>query len=168
MSYEVIIPTDVQSLPRTFLIIQADFAKIGVQLKQKALDSTAAFNQMTGSNYTYQGFDLAMWDWTALIDPDFMLSVTTCAQWGGWSDSGFCDKKYDKMYSQQQTAATPAKRRQIVWQMQAYLYKQRPYLWLANDDQVSAVSKSWGGFKNSAQGPFNELNISVLTHVHKK
>ena len=168
MSYEVIIPTDVQSLPRTFQIIQADFAKIGVQLKQDSLDSTAAFNKMTGSNYTYQGFDLAMWDWTALIDPDFMLSVTTCAQWGGWSDSGFCDKKYDKMYSQQQTAATPAKRREIVWQMQAYLYKQRPYLWLANDDQVSAVSKSWAGFTNTAQGPFNELSISVLTHVHQK
>jgi peptide/nickel transport system substrate-binding protein len=168
MSYDVIIPTDVQSLPRTFQIIQADFAKIGVQLKEKALDSTAAFNQMAGSNYTYQGFDLAMWDWTALIDPDFMLSVTTCAQWGGWSDSGFCDKKYDKMYSQQQTAATAAQRRKIVWQMQAYLYKQRPYLWLANDDQVSAVSKSWAGFTNTPQGPFNELSISVLTHVHQK
>jgi peptide/nickel transport system substrate-binding protein len=168
MSYDVIIPTDVQSLPRTFQIIQADFARIGVQLKEKALDSTAAFNQMAGSNYTYQGFDLAMWDWTALIDPDFMLSVTTCAQWGGWSDSGFCDKKYDKMYSQQQTAATAAQRRKIVWQMQAYLYKQRPYLWLANDDQVSAVSKSWAGFTNTPQGPFNELSISVLTHVHQK
>ncbi|HJQ50902.1 MAG TPA: peptide ABC transporter substrate-binding protein [Gaiellaceae bacterium] len=168
MSYDVIIPTDVQSLPRTFQIIQADFAKIGVQLKEKALDSTAAFNQMAGSNYTYQGFDLAMWDWTALIDPDFMLSVTTCAQWGGWSDSGFCDKRYDKMYSQQQTAATAAQRRKIVWQMQAYLYKHRPYLWLANDDQVSAVSKSWAGFTNTPQGPFNELSISVLTHVHQK
>ena len=52
--------------------------------------------------------------------------------------------------------------------MQAYLYKHRPYLWLANDDQVSAVSKSWAGFKNTAQGPFNELSISVLTHVHQK
>jgi peptide/nickel transport system substrate-binding protein len=168
MSYDVIIPTDVQSLPRTFQIVQADFAKIGVQLKEKALDSTAAFNQMAGSNYTYQGFDLAMWDWTALIDPDFMLSVVTCAQWGGWSDSGFCNKTYDKMYSQQQLAATPAKRRAIVWKMQKYLYRQRPYLWLANDDQVSAVTKSWAGFENTPQGPFNELNISVLTHVHPK
>jgi peptide/nickel transport system substrate-binding protein len=168
MSYEVIIPTDVQSLPRTFQIVQADFAKIGVQLKQKALDSTAAFNQMAGSNYTYQGFDLAMWDWTALIDPDFMLSVVTCAQWGGWSDSAFCDKKYDRWYSQQQVAPTPAKRRALVWKMQAYLYKHRPYLWLANDDQVSAVSKSWAGFTNTPQGPFNELNIFVLTHVHQK
>jgi peptide/nickel transport system substrate-binding protein len=168
MSYNVITPTDVQSIPRTFQIIQTDFAKIGVQLKQQALDSSAAFAKMTSPNNTYQGFDLAMWDWTSLIDPDFMLSVVTCAQWGGWSDTGFCSKKYDKMYSQQQLAPTPAKRRAIVWKMQAYLYKQRPYLWLANDDSVSAVSKNWVGFKNTPQGPFNELNIQSLTQVHQK
>jgi hypothetical protein len=52
--------------------------------------------------------------------------------------------------------------------MQAYLYKQRPYLWLANDDSVDAVSKNWVGFKNTAQGPFNEINIQSLTQVHQK
>jgi peptide/nickel transport system substrate-binding protein len=165
MSYQVITPTDVQSIPRTFQIIQADFRKIGVQLSQRALDSTAAAAITTSP---YQDYDLAMWDWTALIDPDFMLSVVTCGQWGGWSDSGFCSKSYDKMYSQQQLAPTAAKRRQIVWQMQAYLYNQRPYLWLANDDSVSAVSKNWVGFQNTAQGPFNELNIEALTQVHQK
>jgi peptide/nickel transport system substrate-binding protein len=168
MSYNVVTPTDVQSIPRTFQIIQTDFKKIGVQLKQQALDSTAAFDQMTKPNNTYQGFDLAMWDWTALIDPDFMLSVVTCDQYGGWSDSGYCNKKYDKWYSQQQVARTDAKRRQLVWKMQAYLYNQRPYLWLANDDSVDAVSKNWVGFKNTAQGPFNEINIQSLTQVHQK
>jgi len=165
MSYQVVTLTDVQSIPRTFQIIQADFRKIGVQLSQHALDSTAAAAITTSP---YQDYDLAMWDWTALIDPDFMLSVVTCGQLGGWSDSGFCSKSYDKMYSQQQTAPTVAKRRQIVWNMQAYLYKQRPYLWLANDDSVSAVSKSWAGFQNTPQGPFNELNIQALTQVHQK
>jgi peptide/nickel transport system substrate-binding protein len=168
MSYNVIAPTDVQSIPRTFQIIQSDFSKIGVQLKQQALDSSAAFAQMTKPNNTYQGFDLAMWDWTALIDPDFMLSVVTCDQYGGWSDSGYCSKRYDKMYSKQQLTPNQTKRRKIVWQMQAYLYKQRPYLWLANDDSVSATSKNWAGFKNTAQGPFNELNIQSLTQVHQK
>lgn len=165
MSYQVVIPTDVQSIPRTFSIIQTDFRKIGVQLTQHSLDSTAAAAITTSP---YQDYDLAMWDWTALIDPDFMLSVVTCGQWGGWSDSGFCSKSYDKMYAEQQLAPTVAKRRQIVWKMQAYLYKQRPYLWLANDDSVDAVSKNWVGFKNTAQGPFNELNIQSLTQVHQK
>jgi peptide/nickel transport system substrate-binding protein len=109
-----------------------------------------------------------MWDWTALIEPDFMLSVVTCDQYGGWSDSGFCNKKYDKWYSQQLVARSNAKRRQLVWKMQAYLYKQRPYLWLANDDSVDAVAKNWVGFKNTAQGPFNEINIQSLTQVHQK
>jgi peptide/nickel transport system substrate-binding protein len=168
MSYDVVAPTDVQSIPRTFQILQTDFKKIGVKLNEKALDSSAAFALMSGPNNTYQGFDLAMWDWTALIDPDFMLSVVTCAQYGGWSDSGYCNKHYDKMYSQQQVAPTVAKRKQIVWKMQAFLYKQRPYLWLANDDSVSATSKNWVGFKNTAQGPFNELNIQSLTQVHQK
>ncbi len=168
MSYSVIAPTDVASIPRTFQIIQTDFGKIGVQLKEEALDSSAAFAKMTSPNNTYQGFDLAMWDWTALIDPDFMLSVVTCAQYGGWSDSGYCNKTYDKMYSEQQVAPTEAKRRQIVWAMQAMLYNQRPYLWLANDDSVAAVASKWADFENTAQGPFNELNIESLTQVHLK
>jgi len=168
MSYSVIAPTDVQSIPRTFQIIQTDFGKIGVQLKEEALDSSAAFAKMSGPNNTYQGFDLAMWDWTALIDPDFMLSVVTCDQYGGWSDSGYCNKTYDKMYSEQQVAPTEAKRRQIVWAMQSMLYDQRPYLWLANDDSVAAVSSKWADFQNTPQGPFNELNIQSLTQVHQK
>jgi len=168
MSYDVIAPTSVASIPRTFQILQPDFAKIGVQLKQKALDATAAFDLMSGPNGSYQGFDLAMWDWTALIDPDFMLSVVTCAQYGGWSDSAFCDKTYDAMYSRQQLTPDQSERQTIVWKMQKYLYDHRPYLWLANDDSVRALGPGWVGFTNTPQGPFNELNIESLTTVHQQ
>jgi peptide/nickel transport system substrate-binding protein len=168
MSYDVVGPTDVQSVPRTFQILQADFAKIGVQLRLKAMDSTAATDFMTGPNDKYLNFDLALWDWVSLIDPDFMLSVVTCAQYGGWSDSGFCNKKYDKMYAKQQLTPNQANRRALVWRMQSFLYDQRPYIWLANDDSVAAVSSKWAGFTNTPQGPFNELSIRVLTSVHQK
>jgi peptide/nickel transport system substrate-binding protein len=168
MVYDVISPTSVSSASRTFQILQPDFKKIGVQLRQKALDATAAFDLMSGPNGSYQGFDLALWDWTALIDPDFMLSVVTCAQWGGWSDTGYCDKKYDRMYSQQQLTPNQNKRRAIVWKMQKYLYDRRPYIWLANDNSVMAVSTKWAGLANTPQGPFNELNILNLTKVHQK
>jgi peptide/nickel transport system substrate-binding protein len=168
MSYQVITPTDVQSANRTFQILQPDFKKIGVQLTQRALDSTAAFDQMTSPNNTYQGFDLALWDWVALIDPDFMLSVVTCAQYGGWSDSGFCDKKYDRMYSQQQLTPNQEKRRAVVWKMQTYLHQKRPYIWLAYLDHVWAVSKSWGGLVASPQGPFNSINKLSLAGVHQQ
>ncbi|MDX6407683.1 MAG: peptide/nickel transport system substrate-binding protein [Gaiellaceae bacterium] len=167
MSYQVIAPTDVSSVDRTFQIIQSDFRKIGVKLAQKALDSSAAFDAITAPGTKYLNFDLAMWDWVALMDPDFMLSVVTCSQFGGWSDSGFCDKKYDRMYNQQQLTPDQGKRRQVVWDMQTYLYAKRPYLWLAAQDHVSAVSPKWTGLVHSPQGPFNSLSKLSLTQVHQ-
>ena len=168
MSYAVITPTDVPSTNRTFQIMQPDFRKIGIVLTQRALDSTAAFDAMTAPNGKYLKFDFALWDWVGLIDPDFMLSVVTCAQYEGWNDSGYCNPKYDRMYSQQQLTPNQAKRKQVVWKMQKYLYAQKPYIWLAAQDAVWAVSKSWGGLVASPQGPFNSINKLSLTRVHQQ
>jgi peptide/nickel transport system substrate-binding protein len=168
MSYEVITPTDVPSTNRTFQILQPDFKKIGIQLKQRALDSTAAFDAITAPDGKYLNFDLSLWNWVALIDPDFMLSVVTCAQYEGWSDSGFCDKRYDAMYSQQQLTPNQAKRKALVWKMQRYLQAKRPYIWLATQDAVWAVSKSWGGLVASPQGPFNSISKLSLSRVHRQ
>jgi peptide/nickel transport system substrate-binding protein len=168
MSYEVITPTDLPSVNRSFQILQPDFKKIGVRLTQRALDSTAAFDAITAPDNKYLKFDLSMWNWVALIDPDFMLSVVTCAQYGGWSDSGYCNNRYDAMYSQQQLTPNQAKRKRIVWAMQRYLQAQKPYLWLAAQDAVWAVSKNWGGMVASPQGPFNPLNKLSLSRVHQQ
>src|SRR5436305_12503314 len=97
-----------------------------------------------------------------------MQSVMTVAQYDGCIDSGFCDNAYDRMYSQQQLTPNQAKRRLLVWKMQAYLYKKRPYIWLAAQDHVWAVSKSWGGLVASPQGPFNSINKLSLTRVHQQ
>jgi peptide/nickel transport system substrate-binding protein len=167
MSYEVITPTDVSSVGRTFQILQADFRKIGVQLSQRALDSTTATDAILAPNNKYLNFDLALWDWTSLLDPDFMLSVVTCGQLGGWSDSGYCDKTYDSMYSQQQLTPDQDKRRAIVWRMEEYLAKKRPYLWLVTLDHVSAVSPAWKGLVESPQGPFSPLSKLSLSSVHQ-
>ena len=81
MSYTVIMPTDIQNTygQRSFQIIQADFKKIGVQLNLKVLDDSAAYNAITANNY--KNFEISMWDWYPLTDPDFMLSVLTCVSW---------------------------------------------------------------------------------------
>jgi peptide/nickel transport system substrate-binding protein len=168
MSYDMITPTDVPSTNRTFQILQPDFKKIGIQLRQRSLDSTAAFDAITTPGNKYLKFDLALWDWVGLIDPDFMLSVVTCAQYGGWSDSGFCDKRYDAMYSRQQLTPNQAKRKALVWAMQRYLQAKRPYIWLAAQDAVWAVSKNWGGLVASPQGPFNSINKLSLSRVHQQ
>ena len=72
------------------------------------------------------------------------------------------------MYSQQQLTPNQDKRRALVWKMQAYLYKQRPYIWLAAQDHVWAVAKNWGGLVASPQGPFNSISKLSLTSVHQQ
>ena len=167
MSYDVITPNDLTGVDRTFQIIQADFQKIGVQLKQRSLDSSAAFDVITAPDGKYLNFDLAMWDWVPLIDPDFMLSVVTCDQYNGWSDSGYCNKAYDAMYSKQGTTLDQAKRRAIVWQMQDKLFRERPYILLNYESWIAAHSKKWAGFVNSPQGPWNSLSKESFTKVHQ-
>jgi peptide/nickel transport system substrate-binding protein len=167
MSYVVIIPTDLTGVDRTFQIIQADFKKIGVNLTQKSLDSSAAFDAITAPGTKYLNFDLAMWDWVPLIDPDFMLSVVTCDQYGGWSDSGYCNAAYDAMYAKQGTTLDQDERRLIVYQMQQKLAKERPYIFLNYESWISAHSKGWDGFVSSPQGPFNSLSKESLTEVHR-
>jgi peptide/nickel transport system substrate-binding protein len=166
MSYEVITPTDLTGVDRTFSIIQADFRTIGVELKQKALDSSAAFDAIGAPNYKYLDFDLAMWDWVPLIDPDFILSVMTCDQYGGWSDSGYCDSGYDSMYAQQGQLLDQSERKDLVWKMQQQLFDDRPYIILNSQSVIEAHSKDWTGFLLSPQSSFNPLSKETLTQVH--
>jgi ABC-type transport system substrate-binding protein len=72
------------------------------------------------------------------------------------------------MYSQQQLTPNQAKRKQVVWKMQKYLYEQKPYIWLAAQDAVWAVAKNWGGLVASPQGPFNSINKLSLSRVHQQ
>jgi len=108
-----------------------------------------------------------MWDWVPLIDPDFMLSVVTCDQYNGWSDSGYCNKGYDAMYSKQGTTLDQGKRRAIVWQMQDKLFNERPYILLNYESWIAAHSKKWAGFVDSPQGPWNSLSKESFTKVHQ-
>jgi peptide/nickel transport system substrate-binding protein len=168
MSYEVITPNDLSGVDRTFQIIQGDFAKIGVTLTEKPLDSSAAFDAICGKDCTaYDSFDLAMWDWVPLIDPDFMLSVLTCEQFGGWSDTGYCDSEYDSMYQEQGVTTDEDARKQIVWQMQEKIFNDRPYIMLNYLDWRYANTDKWDGFISSPQGVFNSLSKQSLTEVHQ-
>jgi len=144
MSYTVIMPADTTGNGygnRSFSIIQADFKEIGVQLTPQNLDNSAAYAAITANDY--RSFEMSMWDWSPLTDPDFMLSVLTCGSWNVWNDSGYCSKAYDSLYSAQSAAMNPAQRQRIVYQMQQMIATARPYLVLDYADEIEAHSKAW-------------------------
>jgi peptide/nickel transport system substrate-binding protein len=169
MSYTVIFPTDENGAgDRTFQIIQSDFRQIGVVITQKTMDDDATFAAISGPNNKYLNFDMAMWDWVPPVDPDFMLSVVTCEQYGNWSDSGYCNPSYDAMYDQQSTLINPKARQQLVWKMQDQIYNDRPYIILDYPDIIEAHSTKWAGFVPApVMGSINSLSTQTLLQVHQ-
>jgi peptide/nickel transport system substrate-binding protein len=168
MQYTVIFAHDEAGAgDRSFSIIQSDFQQIGVKLIQKSLDDTTAYDQILAPNDKYLNFDLAMWDWVPLIDPDFMLYILTCNSWGIWNDSGYCNKKYDRLYKKQGQTVDPAKRAKIVYQMEEMIAKDKPYLIYAYNQSIDAYTKSWTGFVKSPQGILNPLSTQTLVQVHR-
>jgi peptide/nickel transport system substrate-binding protein len=166
MSYTVILPADTSTGygERSFQIIQASFKQIGVQLTPKNLDNTAAYNAITANNY--QSFEMSMWDWLPLSDPDFMLSVLTCGQWDTWNDSGYCNKSYDSLYTAQSAAMGQAQRQQIVYQMQEMIAKANTYLVLDYPDSIEAHSTKWADLPLVGGVSFTSLSKIPFETVH--
>lgn len=170
MEYTVIIPSSQQAnLGRTFQIIQPDFQKIGVKLSQKVLDPSAAFDAIGAPDYKYLDFDLAMWDWIPFPDPSYILNVVECNQYGSNSDSGYCNHQYDQLWNEQATTVDQGQRRQIVYQMQEILFRDRPYIILNYPDVIDAVdSKHWAGFYNEpGYGIFLNNSTFTFNFVHQ-
>jgi peptide/nickel transport system substrate-binding protein len=168
MSYEVLPAPILQGLGRrTFQIIQTDFAKIGVKLSAKFLDENAFWATLTAPDNKYMNYDLAMWDWVADPDPDFVMSVLTTQSWGAWSDSAFSSPTYDKLYEKQATTVSQAARKRTVKTMQEVLYRDRPYIMTTYLNQIFAHRRGWTGLTPSAFGPMYFLSKQGFLNVRK-
>lgn len=170
MAYDLIFPTEINGTgDRAFQIIKSDFMKIGIKLTQRKMDPDAAQQAIEGSDGKYDEYDLAMWDWVPPVDPDFILGVMTCAQWGNNSDSGYCNPEYDKLYAAQSSALTAKDRHDIVNKLQKIAYDSRAYIVIDYPDTLEAHSAQWTGFVPSPLiGSVNNLSPETLLSVHKK
>jgi peptide/nickel transport system substrate-binding protein len=148
MSYQMMVPGTLDfDGNRQFLILQAAFKKIGVNLSElPGGDSSQAYSIETDPNGKYLSMDMATWDWAGYIDPNFMLSVLTKAQWNSWSDTGFDNPQYDAWYNEQSTMVNQTQRKALVWKMERFIAAQRPYIQLVNEELVTAHDKQWTGF----------------------
>ena len=169
MSYTVLFAKDESGAGDTaFQIIQNGFQEIGIKITQRKEDNDAVNTAILGDNATYNKFDLAMWDWYPCCPvPDFILSVVECSEFGNWSDTGYCNPEYDKMYKAQGLQRDLSKREKMVYAMQKIIYDARPYIVLSNDDTLNAWSTQWDGFVEGPLGLFNNLSKASLTQVHR-
>ena len=169
MDYTVLFAKDESGAGDTaFQIIQNGFQQIGIKVTQRKEDNDAVNTAILGDNDTYNKFDLAMWDWYPCCPvPDFILSVVECSEFGNWSDTGYCNPAYDKMYKEQGLQRNLKERQKMVYAMQKMIYDARPYIVLSNDDTLNAWSNDWTGFVEGSLGLFNNLSKASLTQVHQ-
>jgi len=156
MRYDVITPTSTDfNVNRMFDIVKEGFDKLGVSVTQKVGgDSTAAYALETDTkcdaakNIGYSKFDIAMWDWIPLPEPDGQLWIVTKDSWCSWSDTGYDNPTYDKLYQLQGVTINQAKRKAIINRMQKIVYDDFVYTQLTNHVALDATSTKWTGFKN--------------------
>ena len=171
MEYEIIIPGSLDfNGDRAFQIVQEGFAEAGVKVTEKpGGDSSASYALETDDDCDpkkltgYAKFDIAMWDWIGYIDPDFMLSVVTKGQWCSWSDTGWLNEEYDKLYEEQGTAVDPEERKEIVQRMEQIIYDNFLYTQLVEEQAISAYRKEWTGFNTA----LNAYSKAYYTEPHK-
>jgi peptide/nickel transport system substrate-binding protein len=101
--------------------LQEWWGELGIGVKLDCLDNVT-------DPWLAGTYDLAFDGWSVNPDPDFVLSIHTCAALPatpkdtGATDNFICDKQYDDLYARQLAEYDPARRATIVQQMQSRLY----------------------------------------------
>ncbi|MEV5883022.1 ABC transporter substrate-binding protein [Streptomyces sp. NPDC052020] len=101
--------------------LQEWWGKLGIGVRLDCLDNVT-------DPWLAGRYDLAFDGWSVNPDPDFVLSIHTCAALPatpkdtGATDNFICDKRYDELYARQLAEYDPAERADLVKQMQARLY----------------------------------------------
>jgi peptide/nickel transport system substrate-binding protein len=113
---------------------------IDASLREAGIDvvvETESDDRMTDDIYSAD-YDMFIWGWASGTDPDYLLSVLTCSQRMGRSDTFFCNERYDRLYAEQKLEVQIPARAEIVKEMQEIAYEENPYLILYYDNQLEA------------------------------
>ena len=151
LEFRLQFPTQNPVYPRIADMLASSFKQVGIQSNVEAVDTDSLTAAVTPTG----DYDMVIWGWGPDPDPDFILSVMTTDQFvsGGWSDSGYHNAEYDKLYLAQQQAVDKNERQKIVWKMQEMVFNDRPYIVLYYEKNLQAYrSDRFTGFVESPLG----------------
>jgi peptide/nickel transport system substrate-binding protein len=118
---------------KTGQFIEDWFEEAGIGLETKAISDTALTDAIYAADY-----DMFIWGWSSDPDPDFILSVLTCDQFMGWSDTFWCNEEYSDLYQEQKEQLDIDERAATIKEMQRIAYEENPYVIFYYDNQLEA------------------------------
>jgi peptide/nickel transport system substrate-binding protein len=164
LELELLVRSESSDTVKAGQFIKGWLEEAGIRITTKAVSDAT----LTEVIYAAE-FDLFIWGWGSDPDPDFILSVLTCDQIMGWSDSFWCDDEYSSMYQEQKTQLDLDERAETIQEMQRIAYEESPYVVLFYDNALEAYrTDRFSGWTRQpagtgsvlfAYGPYTYLNL---------
>ena len=92
-------------------------------------------------------FDVVIWNWAGDVDPNSLLNILTTSSIGSNSDTFYSNPRYDELFILQGSETDPAKRKELIDEMQQLVYDEAPYHILFYDAALHAYrTDKFGGW----------------------
>lgn len=118
-------PSSDTTAPRMAEILAETWGQAGVTLEMQAVESDA----LTAQCCPTLDFDIILWGWVADPDPNTLLIIPTTDQIPtGYNETGYSNPRYDELFAAQGVELDHQKRVEMVWEMQAIIHEDAPYI----------------------------------------
>jgi peptide/nickel transport system substrate-binding protein len=125
------------------------FGQLGITVTPRVTAEGKLIDDVTGPPNGPADYDIYMWGWVGDPDPNSLLVFFQTDEIGGSSDSYYSNPKYDELFLQQRRESDPAKRKDLLAQMQNLVYDEAPYIILYYDSELHAYrTDKFAGWTN--------------------
>jgi peptide/nickel transport system substrate-binding protein len=141
------------------LILQQDFAAIGIKLDVQNYPASTFFGSFLGTGDPTKD-QLFEFENTFTYDADD-ASVAACSQWppNGENFMFYCNKQLDALFSQEQSTADPNARQQAFDQIHQIYLTQFPFITLYAPEDIAMVKVGTNNYAPGPMGATETVNI---------
>jgi len=161
MNFRMHWPSDSIDAPRLAELLSEMWSEVGVTLELQAVDPDA----LTSECCPAFDYDIILWGWGSDPDPNLLLSVHTTDEIpNGYNETGYSNPEYDELHVQQGVELGPAKRQEIVWQMQQIAFDDVVYIIPYYEQAIQAyrVDRFTGWITDMAKVELSDVSSLVV------
>lgn len=153
-------PSDSIDSPRVAELLSEMWKEAGVTVELQAVDPDA----LTAACCPAFDYDILIWGWGSDPDPNLLLSVHTTDEIpNGYNETGYSNPELDELNVQQGRELDPAKRQEIVWQMQQIAFDDVVYIipYYAQTIQAYRVDRFTGWITDTTKIELSDVSSLV-------
>lgn len=142
------------------------YGQLGIEVNDQQFDSDTLTELLLppegGGTAKY---DIELWGWSGSPDPNGLLYVMLCNQIGTSSDSNYCNKTYDDLYTKESKEGGD-ERKATIAQMQNLIYDEAPYDVLFYDANLDVYRNDrFAGWQNMPSNGTPLFTYGILDYT---